>query len=92
MDATGAETLRTWIEQQEHWREALSVQRGEQPSTDPDVWELEERRNGTRLYSAREQQRQIVEGRPVLVTQRLTKQLVNGRWETVYEVERTRPA
>jgi hypothetical protein len=48
-------------------------------------------RDGVRLYSVREQHRDTVDGTPVLVTQRLTKRLVDGRWATVYETERVRP-
>jgi hypothetical protein len=68
------------------------VQRGEQPATDPDAYELEELQDGLRVYSIREQQRRTVERRKMLVTQRLTKRLVDGRWATVYEVEQIRPA
>jgi hypothetical protein len=75
-----------------HWRQAPSVQQGEQPATDPDAYELEELQDALRLYSVREQQRRTVEGRKVLVTQRLTKRLVDGHWATVYEVEQVRPA
>ena len=56
------------------------------------VSELEELRDGLRLYRVREQHREVVEGRRVLVIRRLTKRLVDGRWETVYEVEHVRPA
>ena len=75
-----------------HWRQAPSVQRGEQPATDPDAYELEELQDGLRLYHTREQQRRTVEGRKLLVTQRLTKRLLDGQWATVYEVEHVRPA
>jgi hypothetical protein len=68
------------------------VQRGEQPATDPDAYELEELQDGLRLYGIREQQRRTVEGRKVLITQRLTKRLLDGQWATVYEVENVRPA
>ena len=67
------------------------MERGEQPATDPEAYELEEIHDGLRVYNVREQQRQIVEGRRVLVTQRLTKRLVDGYWSTVYEVEHIRP-
>lgn len=90
MDSKGAQTLRARLEQQEHWRQAEAVERGEQPATDPDAWDLEELKEGLRLYGIREEHRQLVDGRPALVIQRLTKRLVDGRWDTVYEVERTR--
>jgi hypothetical protein len=90
MDSKGAQTLRARLEQQEHWRQADAVQRGDQPATDPDAWDLEGTTEGLRLYSTREEHRELVDGRPALVIQRLTKRLVDGRWETVYEVERTR--
>jgi uncharacterized caspase-like protein len=91
MDANGAQTLRARLEQQEHWRQAEAVAHGEQPATDPDAWELDELGDGVRLYDIREEHRQVIDGQPVLVIQRMTKRLVNGRWDTVYEVERTRP-
>jgi hypothetical protein len=87
-----AHSLEGRLAQQAHWRQAPSVQRGEQPATDPDAYELEELQDGLRVYSIREQQRRTVEGRKVLVTQRLTKHLVDGHWATVYEVEHVRPA
>jgi hypothetical protein len=87
-----AHTLEARLAQQAHWRLAPCVQRGEQSATDPDAYELEELQDGLRLYSTREQQRRTVEGRKMLVTQRLTKRLVDGRWSTVYEVEHIRPA
>ncbi len=90
MDSKGAQTLRARLEQQEHWRQADAVQRGEQPAIDPDAWDLEGLTEGLRLYSIREEHRELVDGRPALVIQRLTKRLVDGRWETAYEVERTR--
>ena len=89
MDATGSAKLRTRIEQQEHWSQAPAVQQGLQPKTDPDGFDLEEIREDLRLYSVREQQRQLLDGRPALVTQRLTKQLVGGWWQTRYETEKT---
>lgn len=80
------------LAQQAHWRLAPAVQRGEQSATDPDSYDLEELQDGLRLYGTREQQRRTVEGRKVLVTQRLTKRLVDGSWATVYETEHIRPA
>jgi len=68
------------------------VQRGEQPATDPDAFDLEGLEEALRLYGIREQQRRVVEGRKLLVTQRMTKRLVDGRWATVYEDEDIRPA
>jgi hypothetical protein len=86
------QTLEGRLAQQAHWRQAPAVQRGDQSATDPDAYDLEELREGLRLYGKREQQRRIVEGRKVLVTQRLTKRLADGSWATVYETERVRPA
>jgi hypothetical protein len=86
------QTLEGRLAQQAHWRLAPAVQRGEQPATDPDAYDLEELQDGLRLYSTREQQRRTVEGRKVLVTQRLTKRLDEGSWATVYETEHVRPA
>jgi hypothetical protein len=90
MDTTGVRTLRERIEQQEHWRSAAAVARGDQPATDPDAWDLEELAEGLRLYATREEHRELVDGQPALVIHRLTKRLVDGRWQTVYAVERTR--
>jgi hypothetical protein len=92
MDFPGRQTLEVRLQQQAHWRQAAAVQRGEQPTTDPDAYELEELRDGLRLYGVREQHRDVVDGRRVLVIQRLTKRLVDDRWATVYEVENVRPA
>lgn len=90
MDARGAQTLSDRLQQQEHWRQADAVARGDQPATDPDALDLEELSEGRRVYSIREEHREVVDGRPALVIQRLTKRLVGDRWETAYEVERTR--
>jgi len=92
LDSHAPQTLQARLQQQAHWRQAAAVQGGEQPATDPDAYELEELRDGLRLYRVREQHREVVEGRRVLVIRRLTKRLVDGRWETVYEVEHVRPA
>jgi hypothetical protein len=59
---------------------------------DQDAYELEELHEDLRLYSIREQQRRTVDGQALLVTQRLTKRLVDGEWATVYEVEDIRTA
>ena len=91
MSSHGAQTLQARLEQQAHWRQAPAVQRGDQSATDPDAWELEELREGLRLYNVREQHREVVDGRPALVIQRLTKRLVDGRWERFYDVEKVRP-
>jgi len=90
MDGNGAKALSARLEQQEHWRQAHAVARGEQSATDPDAWELDELGDGVRLYSTREEHRQVVDGQAVLVIQRMTKHLVDDRWDTLYEVERTR--
>lgn len=92
MDLQGPQTLELRLRQQAHWRQAPAVQRGEQSATDPDGSELEELRDGMRLYRVREQHRDVVDGRRILVIQRLTKRLVGDRWATVYEVENVRPA
>ena len=91
MDAGGARTLHARLEQQAHWQQAEAVQRGDQPAIDPDGAELEELKDGVRFYTTREEHRDVVDGRPALVIQQLTKRLVDGRWATVYEVERVRP-
>ena len=92
MDLQGPQTLELRIRQQAHWRQAPAVQHGEQPATDPDGSDLEELQDGLRLYRTREQHRDVIDGRRVLVIQRLTKRLVGDRWAIVYEVENVRPA
>lgn len=87
MNAPRVKTLNERIAEQEHWRQADAVRRGLQPNIDPDAWNLVETGETLRTYDVREQQRQIVDGRPALVTQRMTKRLVNGWWETVYVQE-----
>jgi len=91
MDSLGAQSLRARIEQQEHWRQAAAVIRGAQSATDPDAGDVEDIGDGVRLYATREEQRQEIDGRPTLVVRRLTKRIVDGRWETFYDVERARP-
>jgi hypothetical protein len=86
MDANGARELERRIQEQEDWRRADAVQRGEQPTRDPDAGGLEEIRDGVRRYGS-ETREEIVDGRPVTVTHRLCKRLREGRWETVYELE-----
>ena len=87
MDAHGAKTLNARIAEQEHWRQADAVRQRLQPSIDPDAWHLVETGERLRLYDIREQQRRTVDGRPALVTQRMTKRLVDGGWETTYVQE-----
>ena len=77
MDAAGAEELRKRLEEQQHWRQAEAVRDGRQPATDPDSFELEEIGDGVRRYG-HEQQRMTVDGRPALVTVRMTKTIVDG--------------
>src|SRR6266576_7255381 len=79
MDAAGAEELRKRLEEQEDWRRADAVRDGRQPSADPDQHELEEIIDGVRYYG-HEQQRITVDGRPALVTVRMTKSIVDGEW------------
>ena len=88
MDANGARELERRIQEQEDWRRAGAVQRGEQPARDPDAADLEEIRNGVRRYGC-ETRQEVVDGQPVAVTQRLCKRLREGRWETVYEFEQS---
>jgi hypothetical protein len=91
MDATGAQRLRTRLDDQEHWRQAEAVVRGEQSRVDPDAADLEEVGEWIRLYRTREEHRRTVDGMPSLVIERMTKRLVDGYWQTVFEVERIRP-
>jgi hypothetical protein len=62
------------------------VQNGEQPAADPDAQDLEELGDGIRLYG-RETQFSRVNGTDSGVTHRLCKRLVDGRWETSFEVD-----
>jgi hypothetical protein len=87
MDANGARELSKRLEAQEHWRQADAVLSGEQPASDPDAQDLEELGEGVRRYGV-ETQRTTFEGLPALVTHRLFRRLVDGRWETSLEVER----
>jgi hypothetical protein len=84
MNAPRVKTLNERIAEQEHWRQADAVRRGLQPNIDPDAWQLVETRESLRIYDIREQQRQTIDDRPALVTQRMTKRLVDGWWETSY--------
>ena len=86
MDANGARELTKRLEAQAHWRQATSVQTGEQPTSDPDAQDLDELGEGIRRYGI-ETQRMTVEGRPALVTHRLCKRLREGRWEVTLDVE-----
>jgi hypothetical protein len=90
MDADGARELRKRIEEQQHWQQAEAVQKGEQPAADPDAAELQEIEESVRRYG-RETHGATVKGKRALVTHRLCKRLVDGRWETMLEVERIEP-
>ena len=50
MDANGARQLQKRLEAHEHWCQAEAVRDGRQPSTDPDVLEFIEIRDGVRHY------------------------------------------
>ena len=69
------------LAQQEHWRQALSVQLGRQPSIDPDGYALESYRGGVRTYRPKEKL-EILDGRPAKVIRRVSKRLVDGAWES----------
>ena len=88
MDAAGAEELRKRLDDQQHWRRAAAVRDGRQSATDPDAAELDSVDGDIRYYG-RETQRMLLEGRPALVTFRIVKTIVAGRWETSYEQEST---
>jgi hypothetical protein len=76
MDANGARELSKRLEAQEHWRQAATVQNGEQSAADPDAHALEELGEGFRRYKAESGESSV-----------LCKRLVDGRWETSYEPE-----
>lgn len=73
MDARGARELTKRIEAQQHWCQAEAVQRGEQPTADPDRLDLEDTGEGIRYYRKG--------------TNRFCKRLVDGRWESSPEGE-----
>jgi hypothetical protein len=80
MDVSGARVLSERLAQQHHWRQALAVQHGRQPSFDPDGHALESFCGSIRNY--RPQQRlEITDGRLVMVTRRVCKRLIGGVWE-----------
>ena len=85
MDATGARELRRFLETQEHWRQAAAVHDGRQPARDPDAYELEEIGDGVRYYGCEE--RWIHNGGSTRASVRVVKRLVDGWWETSYELE-----
>jgi hypothetical protein len=77
MDISGARVLSERLAQQNHWRQALAVQVGRQPSFDPDGYALESYCGGVRTY--RPQQRlELQDGHPVMVTRRVCKRLIDG--------------
>ena len=79
MDAAGAGRLQKRIEEHQHWRQAEAVRDGRQPPADPDAQELEEIREGIRVYGR--EQRAPVDGGAAMVSFRVVKRLANGRWE-----------
>lgn len=87
MDAKGSKELRKRIAEQEHWRLADAVRRGDQPARDPDAQELERFSGSVRSYGC-DTREHLVDGRRASVTYRLVKRLVSGRWETFEEMER----
>ena len=87
MDANGAKELRNRIAEQQQWRLADAVRRGDQPARDPDAHELERFSGSVRSYGC-DTREHLVDGRRASVTYRLVKRLVSGRWETFEEMER----
>jgi len=81
MDISGARALSDRIAQQQHWRQALAVQLGRQPSFDPDGHALESYCGGVRNYRA-EERLEVLDGRPAMVTRRVSKRLIDGVWES----------
>ena len=71
MDVKGARILTERIAEQQ-WRLAESVQRGEQPATDPDFAHLDEVGDSYRLYTLPSSN-----GSP---SRRVKKVLVDGSW------------
>jgi hypothetical protein len=68
MDAAGAQELQRRFDAHAHWRQAEAVRDGRQPAADPDAHELEESREGERIYRRSGGVRTV-------------KRLVDGRWE-----------
>jgi hypothetical protein len=85
MDVLGARVLHKRLDQQAHWVQAEATRDGRQPRTDPDSSRLEELGDGVRFYG-RAQDRRTLDGAPALVTRRLCKRIVGGRWETTFEI------
>jgi hypothetical protein len=81
MDISGARVLSERLAQQAHWRQALAVQIGRQPSFDPDGHSLESYRGGVRHYRPQEML-ELLDGRPARVTRRVSKRLIDGVWES----------
>src|SRR5690349_517733 len=79
MDAAGAGELQKRIEEHQHWREAEAVRDGRQPAVDPDAQELEEIRDGMRLYGW--ERRATGDGGAGMVSFRVVKRLAGGHWE-----------
>ena len=90
MDASGARILHARIAERQ-WRSAPSVSDGRQPSVDPDAAELELVDGDVRVYRS-EAVSAMVDGRPSTVHRHLTKRLVDGAWESAYEIEHAEPA
>jgi len=86
MDANGAKELQKRLEGHEHWCQAEAVRDGRQPAADPDVGDLVEIGDRIRYYG-HDHFRTKIDGRPALVTARMTKTLVDGSWETSLENE-----
>ena len=86
MDAEGARELRKRLDEQEHWRRADAVCHGSQPATDPDSAELEAIDGDVRTYGL-DEERILVDGLRAVVTLRMIKTLIDGRWETSYARE-----
>lgn len=83
MGTDGARALAWRIAQQEQWRQAPAVLRGEQAPVDPDAGQLVDMADELRIYAR-------------IAGEQLRKRLVDGRWETEFvrlprEDARTRP-
>jgi hypothetical protein len=88
MDAAGARELQKRLEGQAHWLQAEAVSNGLQPGTDPDAAELEELRDGIRIYRLERSSSNRAADR---VARRMCKRLVEGRWETFFLPETVEP-
>jgi hypothetical protein len=67
------------------WWQAEAVRDGRQPASDPDAGDVEEIRQGLRLYRRRDEP--LTTGSRTTAKNRYLKRLVDGWWESGYELD-----